>query len=237
MLIPKIIHQIWSGVEDPLPDMYSQFSETWRRDYPDWRYELWDHERIISFMDAEFPEHKHNYDNFPYNIQRWDAIRYLILYRLGGMYVDFDYESLKNITPLIEDKTCCFALEPEHQYWYFKKNVMFNNALMLSVPEHPFMGKIIEHVFSSKILEYPTTPKESCVLNTTGPWKLIELYESIDPTEQEEIYLVPSEFVTPIDGFQAKTIRKKLTGETRRDWLKAAYAIHYFCGGWRENEA
>ncbi|WP_246867052.1 glycosyltransferase [Parabacteroides distasonis] len=33
-------------------------------------------------------------------MQRWDAIRYLILYRMGGMYVDFDYQSLERMENL-----------------------------------------------------------------------------------------------------------------------------------------
>ena len=33
---------------------------------------------------------------FPYDVMRWDVIRYMILYKIGGLYVDFDYEcSLK----------------------------------------------------------------------------------------------------------------------------------------------
>ena len=34
--IPKIIHQIWSGVDEPLPEYFSVLGETWKKYHPDW---------------------------------------------------------------------------------------------------------------------------------------------------------------------------------------------------------
>ena len=36
--IPSIIHQIWSGVDGPLPEHFRVLGETWKRDYPNWEY-------------------------------------------------------------------------------------------------------------------------------------------------------------------------------------------------------
>ena len=33
--IPKIIHQIWSGIDGPLPEQFEVFSQTWKECYPD----------------------------------------------------------------------------------------------------------------------------------------------------------------------------------------------------------
>ena len=44
--IPKIIHQIWSGIDGPLPNYFKRLGDTWKRDYPDWEYILWDNARI-----------------------------------------------------------------------------------------------------------------------------------------------------------------------------------------------
>jgi len=62
------------------------------------------------------------------------------------MYVDFDYESIEPMTELIKDKECCFSLEPEI-HSPRRGELFFNNAMMLSVPEHFFMKKIISSVF------------------------------------------------------------------------------------------
>ena len=37
------------------------------------------------------------YDNYDVNIKRVDAVRYFYLYHFGGLYVDLDFECIKNI--------------------------------------------------------------------------------------------------------------------------------------------
>ena len=103
--IPKIIHQIWSGIDEPLPDIFKMLGDTWKHDYPEWEYRVWDNRMMNDFVQEHYPQYWTAYQQFPYNIQRWDAIRYLLLDKIGGMYVDFDYESLASIEPLIEGKT------------------------------------------------------------------------------------------------------------------------------------
>lgn len=39
MVIPKIIHQIWSGLDECLPNYFETLGKTWKYDYPDWKYE------------------------------------------------------------------------------------------------------------------------------------------------------------------------------------------------------
>jgi len=33
--ITQVMHQIWSGVEEPLPKHFKNFGKTWQYDYPD----------------------------------------------------------------------------------------------------------------------------------------------------------------------------------------------------------
>jgi mannosyltransferase OCH1-like enzyme len=231
--IPKIIHQIWSGIDEPLPKHFEILGETWKEHYPDWQYEFWDNKRMIDFVWKYYPQNWDIYNSFPYNIQRWDVIRYLILYKMGGMYVDFDYESIKPMDELLNGKTCCFALEPEYQYWFFNKNIMFNNALMLSVPKHPFMLQIIERSLSKENLSYAKIPKNECVLNTTGPYMLIDLYENLNQEEKEAIYLIPAKYVTPFDGYQARSAIYGIENEDLERCLDHAYAVHYFFTAWQ----
>lgn len=40
MEIPLIIHQIWSGIKEPLPQYFENLGKTWKYDYPDWKYEF-----------------------------------------------------------------------------------------------------------------------------------------------------------------------------------------------------
>lgn len=234
--IPKIIHQIWSGIDEPLPAHFTMFGETWKRDYPDWQYEFWDNERMNSFIDDNYPQFKEIYDSFPYNIQRWDAIRYLILDKIGGMYVDFDYESIEPMDILIEGQTCCFAMEPENHIKMFNGQTCFNNAMMLSVPGHRFMKKIIADVFSAKNLVPPTLNKTFNVLNSTGPYMLYRVYNDLSETEKNGIYLIPAKYVSPLDMYRCRILMggelNKEQGEEFEKYLEDARAIHYFFGQW-----
>jgi mannosyltransferase OCH1-like enzyme len=235
-MIPKIIHQIWDDTYKSLPTYFSFLSKTWKEQYPTWKYELWNKERIKSFMVSNYKELIDTYNQFPYNIQRWDVIRYLILYKIGGMYVDFDYESIRSIEELIIDKDCCFAQEPSsHQISMKKKrDVIFNNALMLSTPSHPFMRKVIHAAFSD-IQARQNLHKEELVWNTTGPWMLMDEYEKLSNEEKENIYIIPAKFVTPFDIPQTIKIRQGVNNEELAACLKDAYAVHYFFGDWSVN--
>ena len=53
--IPRIIHQIWEGKTEPLPEFLSQVAETWKKYHPQWQYELWDGKRMEDFVREYFP--------------------------------------------------------------------------------------------------------------------------------------------------------------------------------------
>lgn len=234
--IPKIIHQIWSGVDEPLPEHFKLLGDTWKEDYPSWKYIEWDNKMMESFVQEHYPHYWKAYKDFQYNVQRWDAIRYLILDKIGGMYVDYDYESIIPLDALLIDKSCCFAMEPQSHCHLFNKSVMFNNAMMACVPGHFFMKKIVEKVFSDEVVYYKNARKDICVWQTTGPWNLIELYEQATPEEKEKIYLIPDKFVTPFDVMQARRFRMGEMSSELEDCLNEAYAMHYFYNGWLQNE-
>jgi mannosyltransferase OCH1-like enzyme len=230
--IPKIIHQIWSGIDEPLLEHFRILGETWKEQYPEWKYEFWDNDRMNVFVEENYPEYWHAYNRFPYNVQRWDAIRYLILDKTGGMYVDFDYESLEPLDILLKNKTCCFAREPQSHCRIFGREEMFNNALMACIPGHPFMRKIITAVFSEKNFEQHDLPKHVYVLKTTGPLRLTEIYKQSSAKERELVYLIPAKYVTPFDVGQTRRVRMGEQSEELDKCLAEAYAVHYFFGTW-----
>lgn len=233
--IPKIIHQIWSGNDNPLPKVFQVLGDTWKRDYPDWEYRLWDDARMSAFVKKYYPEYEEIYSQFPYNIQRWDAIRYLILYRMGGMYVDVDYESIRSIEPLLSGKTCCFSEDPViHKGNYGEVERYFNNAMMLSTPNHPFMKKIIESVFQETREAYDIHSYDY-ILKTTGPWKVMDVYYQASEEERQAVYILPKEYVTPFDYYQARRfIKERERSSELENCLKEAYAVHYFFSNWRK---
>ena len=75
-MIPQIIHQIWEGKTESLPDVFLEFSETWKNHHTGWKYEFWDRNRMETFVHDYFPEIEDLYFSYRYDVQRWDMIRY-----------------------------------------------------------------------------------------------------------------------------------------------------------------
>lgn len=164
-----------------------------------------------------------------FNVQSWDAIRYLILEKIGGMYVDFDYESLRPMCDILENKTCCFSLEKVVGGSLFQ---VFNNAMMMSIPNHPFMQKIVKFVFSRTTLIPQYTNKNLTIFNTTGPYALNRLHETLTAEEKEDVYIIPSQFVSPFTGLEAEEVRLGVMNQELEDCLDDAYAVHYYVSNW-----
>lgn len=235
-MIPKIIHQIWSDIYRPLPRNLEALGETWKNCHPEWKYMLWNEERMSQFITENFPEYLETYNAFPYNVQRWDAIRYLILYKMGGMYVDFDYECFECFDQLLDGKKCCFSREPDAHIMSppFDSQNYFNNALIACEPQNPFIGEVIQKVFSGNGCQFTEENKGMHVLFTTGPQMLTNLYERYD--KKEDVFLIPAEQVSP---FSIPEIRRILAGEENEEYelrLQPALALHYFFGDWHRFE-
>ena len=232
-VIPKIIHQIWSGVKSPLPDFMKEWGQSWIKHNPAWQYELWENDRMNSFIREYFPEYVDVYNRFPYDVQRWDAIRYLILWKMGGMYVDFDYECLESFEDILQGKECCFSMEPDDHLnpKNEKTPYFFNNAIIACIAKHPFIHTIIKEVFSGKECEYRVDDKFHYVMGSTGPLRLVDIYEKYE--RKDEIYLIPAELVSPFGIGEIRVILSGIKNRYLEEKLQKARAIHYFLGTWR----
>tara|TARA_B100000131_G_scaffold68990_1_gene65341 strand:- start:704 stop:1345 length:642 start_codon:yes stop_codon:yes gene_type:complete len=84
-MIPKIIHQIWLGSRK----RPSEHMETWPNLHAGWQYIFWDEQAIKAY----FPDGLINQDHFDYATApcaKADILRYEILLKFGGIYIDAD---------------------------------------------------------------------------------------------------------------------------------------------------
>lgn len=228
-MIPKIIHQVWEGRKEPLPDFYIQLGATWKQYHPEWQYELWNGDRMEALLDSCYPHLAKLYFDLRYDVQRWDFIRYLILYKMGGMYVDFDYECLASFDSYTTGNQCFFAMEPEAHRRMFGKDIYFNNALMLTPPGHPFFAHIIARLQTAPITY--TGRKMHDVLQTTGPLMLTSLYETYK--DKNTVGIFPAEWVSPLSKTEVKRwIDKTADMNILEKKMDKVIAIHYFLGSW-----
>ncbi len=227
MKIPKIIHQIYFDMAGP-PAHLSSISQSWKEKQPEWEYRFWNKQAVEQFLESDFQEYRPLYDSFPYDVQRWDFVRYLILYRLGGLYADMDYECVESLDPLLWNHSCCMGLEPEKNAIRNQKPFIIGNALMASVPGHDFLHCIIKDIAASGLQNYEH--KATQVIETTGPFMLNRVYEACE--RKEDITLLPAELVAPLTMHEVGMILRGQETQEIEDKVEKAFAIHYFLGSW-----
>jgi mannosyltransferase OCH1-like enzyme len=97
-LIPRIFHQVWINDEgQPVPDEYAAYTATWLRLHPGWEYRLWNLDNLdFALRRPELIPQAKSYS------QMSDLLRFEVLYRYGGVYIDTDFEPFKCIEPLLD---------------------------------------------------------------------------------------------------------------------------------------
>lgn len=182
MKIPKIFMQTWK--DNNIPGHWQESPASVKRLMPDWEYILMTDEMNRDFVKEYFPDFLETYDNFPYPIQRADAIRYMWLYIKGGVYMDLDIVLNKSLEPLFEDKEVYLVPSGNISYWY-------TNAFMASVPGCSFWLECIEEM--KKEPEFYWIGRHLYVLNTTGPRMLTRVVHK----SKANIGVLPSKLLTP----------------------------------------
>jgi mannosyltransferase OCH1-like enzyme len=162
-MIPRILHQIWIG-PDPLPAEYAAYATTWQAHHPGWEYRLWTEDQLPAMRNRALFDEAEELTPAP-NVQQFraDVLRYEILWNLGGVYVDIDFECLAPIDPLIADTEAFAAWEAQDRW--------VNNAILGAEPAHPFIDRLITGLPASVAHHRGQRPNVS-----TGPQYLTGLW-------------------------------------------------------------
>ena len=186
--IPKIIHQIYVG--KPLPEKYKLFQQTWQQNHPQWRYYLWTDKEIDDFG----LYNKDLYDATSNLAQKADIARYEILYRMGGLYVDIDFECLKPFDILHSTLDFYAGIE-------FNKKFRINNALIGARSGHPILQACIERMrHAVPVLEQGLSKREQeieLVVQRTGPGHLTNM--ALNHCHVDRVVFFPNIFFYPFN--------------------------------------
>jgi mannosyltransferase OCH1-like enzyme len=129
--IPRIFHQIWLG-PDPFPKEYEAYRRSWARHHPGWELRLWTEDTLPGDL-----ERKETYERLRRPAERSDLLRFELLARHGGVYVDADFECFRSIEPLLDGVTFFCAYNDPGRV---------NNAIVGSVPGHPLVVRAIREL-------------------------------------------------------------------------------------------
>ncbi len=206
MSIPKKIHYIWLG-GNPLPKIAEKCMASWQKYCPDYEIKRWD-ESNLNIDCCEYC--RQAYDAKKYAFAS-DVLRFDILYKEGGIYVDIDVEFLKSLDEFLNSK----------MFSGFESSLLVNPGVILGAePGTELFDEILKYYHNKEFMFQPNKQETVCTITTA----FLEKYGlKRDNTFQEigEFKVYPQEYFSP----------KSLTdGKIRK--TKNTVAIHHFAGTW-----
>ena len=208
-IIPKVIHQIWLG--SPVPSKYDTWRSSWKKYHPEYEYKLWTESEIQGFglVNKEAYLRSKNF------AVKSDIARCEILYRLGGIYADTDFECLARFDQRLMSVSCflgqTFTDEPE-----------FANGLMGCVAGNRLMGLMIESL-ANPVLHNNAIE----IIKQTGAIKLTNLFFENELYKNENILILPSDFFYPWPNFLLHDEKNRYTYLTDK-----SIALHHWEMSW-----
>lgn len=225
MKIPCIIHQTWK--DHNIPEAFDSMSQSWRNKHKHWEYWFWTDEMNREFIALNFPFFLPVFDSYPNPIQRVDAVRYFVLYKYGGFYIDMDFECLSSIQPLVDKAPCVFGKEPVAHCQLHEKDIIISNAFMGSVPGAHFLKRICGELEAYRNI---TAHPNNQVLESTGPFMLSRLYSNYD--RKDEISLLEPDLLYPFTKEELQEWNSGFSYPALEARLQNAYGIHHYAGTW-----
>lgn len=198
MQIPKIIHQ--SFYTKDMPKELVKNIEKIKKLNPDWEYRFYDDSDIIDFISKNYEAHILEYYlkiNPKYGAAKADLFRYLLIYKVGGVWLDIKSFPAKPLNEVIkEDDVFLLSqwqnkISEPYKGWGLHRLLQhipggeFQQWHIISIKENPFLKAVIEKVLNN-IHNYNSSVYgvgSNGVFITTGPtaytlaiFPLLEIY-------------------------------------------------------------
>lgn len=168
--IPRIIHQTYKTSNLPTP--WKETPKSWIQNHPEWNYMFWDDSDCRRIVADNFPSFLSIFDSYQYPIQRADAVRYIIMYIYGGVYIDMDIASKKPIDNLFYKQSDVYLLTTPN-------TGIITNCFMASKKGSNFWLHVIQMMIErSRNEDTLWVTKHIQIMNTTGPAMLQAAYNS-----------------------------------------------------------
>ena len=231
--VPKIIHQTWKT--NKLPENLKFCQESFLRFHRDkgWEYRLWDDVLLYNFVNDHCP----SIARLSYNltIQFVDAARYCVLYHVGGIFVDLDYQAFQSLDYIFSkygnNLGAILTIEPPNHARTFQLDFIVSNAVMFARKNSKFFKKVIQalpvaqHYIASSM---PGMSMDKIVMHTTGPLFLSHISKlflcNANFAANEFLQLKPG-----CDySYTMKTIGKKKVAHDERNKLMIIANHHHF---------
>jgi inositol phosphorylceramide mannosyltransferase catalytic subunit len=184
-MIPRLIHQISLGLsKEELPYEVKDNVKFLKENNPNWCHTIYEDEHAVSFIREHYPQKIRSFYlslNEEYGAARADFLRYLLLYKFGGVYLDLKSTITKKLDDVLLDSDAYILAHWENKIGDFYQGWGIFPELpapgeyqqwhIIAAPGHPFLAAAIIEV-ANRIQTYD--PQRSgvgfrAVLRTTGP--------------------------------------------------------------------
>jgi len=180
MSIPKIIHQLWIGSK-PAP---IKLMNTWKYKHSDFEYIYWNETEFIK-RNMVF-ECQKQIDDIEEINGKADIIRWEILYKYGGVFIDADSICIEQFDEEIINKTCFAGWEQEE----VRAGLIATGTMGFPI-NHPLVKGAIDWIKNN-----PVTQKDGYMAwQSVGPGLLTRMYNS---GKFNDLYIFPSYTFLPI---------------------------------------
>jgi mannosyltransferase OCH1-like enzyme len=221
--VPRIIHQVWIGRKAPA--IITQCLKTVQEVNSTFEYYFWDEEKLLNDFCEQFPNQKDRLLKL-LNLQissaaKVDLIRFIILYEIGGIYIDADFQFINPIPHLFLESEVILAAEP----------FGLTNALIGMTPRHPLAKSMIDKVWSNIC---GTDITSTNIVSMTGPVQFQKVVNSIALYNKFKTFILPPHIIGLVP-FQKKYFLKKFYSNSNFENNLPAdiIAIHHYEGSWK----
>lgn len=202
MEFPKIIHQIWLQGKNNIPSKHEKNIQSIQTFNPDYEHIIWDEISILQIIHTNEVWTK-TYYGLKYLHQKVDYARYVILWLMGGLYVDIDVKAIKSFDDLLERHkkydliVSCININEINSMMQCQHKRCLNNGVIIAKPNVEVIKKIIEYVDENTTCS-DITPKVLCINTTTGPLAFTQvIMEYIKNNTDNNILLLKPEYLEP----------------------------------------
>ena len=187
MSIPKIIHQLWIGTK-PAP---IKLMDTWKDKHPNFEYIYWNEEEFIKRNMTFKCQDKIN--EIEEINGKADIIRWEILYKYGGIFIDADSICIEPFDDEILSKQCFAGWEQEE----LRKGLIATGTM--GFPEkHPLVKTAITWIINNEVSQ---SKANLMAWQSVGPGLLTRMYNT---NRFKDLHIFPSYTFLPVHltGFE-----------------------------------
>jgi mannosyltransferase OCH1-like enzyme len=217
-MIPKIIHLIWLGSKKP--EKFNITLNEIKRINSDYEVKEWDDSNIdFELIQKDFFDKTENLGS------KSDILRFELLNKYGGIYMDYDFIQIKNFDELL-NYDFFIGSGREDETW---------NSLVASIPNHKICKDFLEGLSeTTPVVKNDNQDEIGMVMSKTGPYYIHKIYNKNNHLSNIKHLSKDYFFPFPLDHRNlVRNIDKRSVDYIKSFATKDTICIHFHTCTWQ----